>query len=196
MSILVLTSDTLIGTPAAGNVEYNGQFYGTDSAAARAQFQRLTLATAVASTSGTSIDFTGIPAWAKRITIMFGGVSTNGTSIILVQLGTSGGIQNTSYTSGAWQANSNNSNSTAGFLTSGTTTVATAAWDGLATLALLNSSTSIWAFTSILSGSTAGINSMGAGAKTLSATLDRVRITTVSGTDTFDAGSINILYEG
>jgi hypothetical protein len=126
---------------------------------------------------------------------MFGGVSTNGTSIILVQLGTSGGIQNTSYTSGAWQANSNNSNSTAGFLTSGTTTVATAAWDGSATLTLLNSSTNIWTFTSILSGSTAAINSMGAGAKTLSGTLDRVRITTVSGTDTFDAGSINILYE-
>ena len=155
----------------------------------------LVSSTAVASTSGTSIDFTSIPSWCKRITIMFGGVSTNGTSIILVQLGTSGGIQNTSYTSGAWQANSNNSNSTAGFLTSGTTTVATAAWDGSATLTLLNSSTNIWTFTSILSGSTAAINSMGAGAKTLSGTLDRVRITTVSGTDTFDAGSINILYE-
>jgi hypothetical protein len=33
------------------------------------------------------------------------------------------------------------------------------------------------------------------GTKSLSATLDRIRITTVNGTDTFDAGSINILYE-
>jgi hypothetical protein len=36
----------------------------------------------------------------------------------------------------------------------------------------------------------------GAGSVTLSATLDRIRITTVNGTDTFDAGSINIAYEG
>jgi hypothetical protein len=62
MSILVLTSDTLIGTPATGNIEYNGQFFGTDSNASRAQLQRIVLSTAVASTSGTSIDFTSIPS--------------------------------------------------------------------------------------------------------------------------------------
>ena len=97
MSILVLTSDTLIGTPATGNLEYNGQFYGTDSNASRAQMQRITQGTAVASTSGTSIDFTGLPAWVKRITVNFSGVSTNGTSIPLLQLGDSGGIENTGY---------------------------------------------------------------------------------------------------
>jgi len=37
--------------------------------------------------------------------------------------------------------------------------------------------------------------SIGIGRKQVSATLDRVRITTVNGTDTFDAGSINIFYE-
>jgi hypothetical protein len=41
MSILALTSDTLIGTAAAGNIEYNGQFFGTDSNASRAQLQRI-----------------------------------------------------------------------------------------------------------------------------------------------------------
>jgi hypothetical protein len=34
-----------------------------------------------------------------------------------------------------------------------------------------------------------------AGAKSLAGTLDRVRITTVNGTDVFDVGAINILYE-
>jgi hypothetical protein len=63
MSILALASDTLIGTPATGNIEYNGQFFGTDSNSSRAQLQRITQGTAVASTSGTSIDFTSI---AKR----------------------------------------------------------------------------------------------------------------------------------
>jgi hypothetical protein len=154
----------------------------------------ITSGTAVASTSGTSIDFTSIPSWVKRITVMFSSVSVSGTSIILVQLGTSGGIQTTSYSSGAWQANVNNTNSTAGFLTSAVNTAASL-WDGSATLLLLNSSTNLWTYNSVLSGSTAGLNSMGEGSKTLSATLDRIRITTVNGTDTFDAGSINILYE-
>jgi hypothetical protein len=78
MSILALTSDTLIGTPATGNIEYNGQFFGTDSNASRAQLQRIVLSTAVASTSGTSIDFTGLPAWVKRITVMFNDYYDNG----------------------------------------------------------------------------------------------------------------------
>ena len=195
MSILALTSNTLIGTAAAGNIEYNGQFFGTDSNASRAQMQRITQGTAVASTSGTSIDFTGLPAWVKKITVMFAGVSTNGTSPIQIQIGTSGGIQATSYTSGAWIANTSNTNSTTGLLiTAGGG--AAYLWDGMAYLTLVNSSTGIWSFNSIFSGNTAGINSIGGGAKTLSGTLDRVRVTTVNGTDTFDAGSINILYEG
>jgi len=55
----------------------------------------ITSGTAVASTSGTSIDFTGIPSWVKRITVMFDVVSTNGSAIILIQLGDSGGIETT-----------------------------------------------------------------------------------------------------
>ena len=98
MSILVLTSDTLIGTPATGNIEYNGQFFGTDSNASRAQMQRITQGTAVASTSGTSIDFTGLPAWVKKITVMFQGVSTNGTSVIQLQIG-AGSVTTSGYTS-------------------------------------------------------------------------------------------------
>jgi len=195
MSILVLTSDTLIGTPATGNIEYNGQFYGTDSNASRAQMQRITQGTAVASTSGTSIDYTGLPAWVKKITVMFAGVSTNGTSNFMVQLGTSGGIQATGYSCGAWGANTTNINNTTGFLAIVYTTAA-GTLDGNLTLTCLNTSTGLWTYTTAMSSSASGFNTFGAGSKTLSGTLDRVRITTVNGTDTFDAGSINILYEG
>ena len=104
MSILVLTSDTLIGTPATGNLEYNGQFYGTDSNASRAQLQRIVLSTAVASTSGTSIDFTGLPAWVEKITVMFQGVSTNSTALWLLQLGTSSGVTTSGYLGYAFNA--------------------------------------------------------------------------------------------
>jgi len=154
-----------------------------------------TLATAVASTSGTSIDFTGIPSWVKRVTVMFSGVSTSGTSIVQIQIGTSGGVQTTGYSSGAWLANTSNGNSTSAFLTSNGGDAAYIR-DGMAYLTLLNSATGLWTFNSVFSGSTSGINSIAGGSKTLSGTLDRVRITTVNGTDTFDAGSINILYEG
>lgn len=155
----------------------------------------ITSGTAVASTSGTSIDFTSIPAWVKRITVMFSGVSTNGTSNYMVQLGTSGGIQATGYSCGAWGANTTNINNTTGFLAIAYTTAA-ATLDGNLTITCLNTSTGLWTYTTAMSSSASGFNTFGAGSKTLSGTLDRVRITTVNGTDTFDAGSVNIIYEG
>lgn len=154
---------------------------------------RLTLGTAVASTSGTSIDFTGIPAGKKRITIMFDGVSTNGTSNCCVQLGDSGGIE----TSGYLGAISNQGGSTTtNFSSSFVVTVGMLAADiyhGQIVLTNLNGNT--WVESSILSQSGAAAVRYGSGVKTLSATLDRVRITTAAGADTFDAGTINIAYE-
>lgn len=153
--------------------------------------------TAVASTSGTSIDFTGIPSTAKRITVMFSGVSTNGSSIPIVQLGTSSGVETTSYISQA--AFSGATNSCGG--TAYTTGFAIASANlanlsyGHMTITLVGSN--IWVSSHIIGSNSAGIiySLQGAGTKTTAATLDRVRITTVNGTDTFDAGTINIFYE-
>jgi hypothetical protein len=196
MSIVALTSDTLVASPGAGQIEYNGQFYGTDSNASRAQMQRLVQGTSQASTSGTSIDFTGLPAWVKRITVMFSGVSTNGSSTPIIRIG-SGSIQTTGYDStascgtvaGAYQS------STSGFLACYQGTNASSILKGTVVLTLLG--TNIWVANGNISDSVVGlVNSGSSGNVTLSGTLDRVRITTVNGTDTFDAGSINILYEG
>ena len=192
MSILVLTSDTLIGTPATGNIEYNGQFFGTDSNASRAQMQRITQGTAVASTSGTSIDFTGLPAWIKRITVMFNGVSTSGTSLVIVQLGTSSGVETTSYLGASQQGGSPVAYST-GFLVS---TSALAASVRYGAVTLVNVSGNGWVYGGCIADTNANWSVANAGVKSLSSTLDRVRITTVNGTDTFDAGTVNILYEG
>jgi hypothetical protein len=154
----------------------------------------LTSGTAVASTSGTSIDFTGIPSWVKRITVMFNGVSTNGTSSLLIQLGDSGGIENTGYLGCGLYISTGGSTSafTTGF---GINTLAqVTTLYGSMIISLVDSSTNTW----VEQGNFSSTNSIGcysSGAKPLSATLDRVRITTVNGTDTFDAGSINILFE-
>jgi hypothetical protein len=150
--------------------------------------------TAVASTSGTSIDFTSIPSWVKRITVMFSGVSTNGSSIAQIQIGTSGGVQTTTYL-GAAQSSGGVSNFSSGFLLSGSAFASTVVFHGSVTICLIDSSNGSWAYSGVLGRSDSAQATYTAGSKTLSGTLDRVRITTVNGTDTFDAGSINILYE-
>ena len=154
----------------------------------------ITSGTAVASTSGTSIDFTGIPSWVKRITVMLNGVSTNGTASPLIQIGDSGGVVTSGYISTSVVAIDGSvcsaASSTAGFLIRSFA----AANINSGHMVLTNISGNIW-----ISSHTIKINttscSMGGGDKTLSGTLDRVRITTVNGTDAFDAGSVNILYE-
>jgi len=157
--------------------------------------QKLTSGTAVASTSGTSIDFTDIPSWVKRITVMFSGVSTNGSSLKQVQIGDSGGIETTGYISNAaiTGPSSAGTSSTTGFVVQGSAG-AIVVETGAISIVLMSGTT--WVASGALSREDAAgyVSSMG-GKKTLSATLDRVRITTVNGTDTFDAGSINILYE-
>jgi len=191
MSILVLTSDTLIGTPATGNLEYNGQFYGTDSALSRAQMQRITQGTAVASTSGTSIDFTSLPAWVKRITVMFSGVSTSGTSFVIAQLGTGGTPTTSGYGGGGWQTTVY-TNVTNGMALSGNN-VATDVRQGTITITNITGNTWVSTATNFNNNTTGG---GGAGSIALAGVLNIVRITTVNGTDTFDAGTVNILYEG
>jgi hypothetical protein len=162
----------------------------------------LTLATAVASTSGTSIDFTSIPSWVKRITVMFSEVSTNGTSAPQIQLGDSGGFETSGYlgsSTGVTNTNVSSEVFTSGFGIGGGTGfwAGTVIVSGAVSISLLNASNNTWAASGIVSRSDATATTyLAAGAKSLSATLDRVRITTVNGTDAFDAGTINIMYEG
>ena len=192
MSILVLTSDTLIGTPATGNLEYNGQFYGTDSNASRAQLQRLVLETAKASTSGTTVDFTGIPAWVKRLTVMLSGVSTNGTSNLLIQLGYQSPVTSTGYVSRATSVSAAVS-STAGFIITQALSANTDTITGNIIITTLGNN--VWVSGGNINDVGQNTIIMSAGNVTLGGTLDRVTVTSVT-PNTFDAGSINILYEG
>jgi hypothetical protein len=154
----------------------------------------LTSGTAVASTSGTSIDFTSIPSWVKRITVMLNGVSTNGTSVVQIQLG-SGSVTTTGYTVDVGVAGSSGTNSTtstSGFVTS-VTGGANFVRYGHIVFTLIDSNNWVGSFTFGLGG--VGLNAFGGGSISLGGALDRIRTTTVNGTDTFDAGTINILYE-
>jgi len=168
---LSLTSPVIAGTPTGVGV--------------------LTSGTAVASTSGVAIDFTSIPSWAKRITVMLYGVSTTGTSNYLIQVG-AGSITTSGYVAGSMSGGTYVS-STAGLILVNNI-VAADLFSGI--LVLTNVTGNTWVSISNMNkaGSPPAVLPA-AGNIVLGGTLDRIRLTTVNGTDTFDAGSINILYE-
>jgi hypothetical protein len=148
--------------------------------------------TAVASTSGTSIDFTSIPSWVKRITLVLNAVTTSGTSNLQIQIG-SGSVTTTGYASQAWFPTTATGVITSGFVLFNHSAALTLS--GAAQIVSLNSTTWISTGTfNYVSTSSVGYQSSGH-SPALSGALDRVRLTTVNGTDTFTAGSINILYE-
>jgi hypothetical protein len=155
----------------------------------------LTLGTAVASTSGTSIDFTSIPSWVKRITVSFQGVSgSSGSSNFQIQLG-AGSITTSGYIGAATFHSASAisaTNYTSGLVVQNATD-ANALYSGIYTFVTLGSNK--WVGSGAIEGNQSSYGGSGSTSITLGGTLDRVRITTVNGTDTFDAGTINILYE-
>ena len=154
--------------------------------------QKIVRGTAVATTSGTSIDFTSIPSWVKRITIMMNAVSTNGTSLVIFQLGS------TTFTTSGYvgYANAWTGVVPTSITTGIGTTTNNAAVDGRqGTLTLTNLTGNVWIGQGNFMLTTSTNGGVSVGNVTLGGVLDRVRLTTVNGTDTFDAGSVNILYE-
>jgi len=151
--------------------------------------------TAVASTSGTSVIFSGIPAGVKRVQLIYSGVVTSGTSVLIVQLGTSSGFTTSGYLGSA-----------GGVLTA---TVATSQqnstgfcldpWTGanvrygIATFDLLTGNTWVMACSGGITGSAGFV--AGGGSIALSTTLTQLQLKATNGTDTFTAGSVNIFYE-
>ena len=184
----VAGSNTLVlptGAGSASQVVRNGATAGS------LEFtDKIVSGTAVASTSGTSIDFTGIPSWVKRVTVMFNGVSTNGSAALLVQLG-AGSVTTSGYLGTGYNLGATAVNYTTGF------------GDGLTSAACLRQGSFVissfgsntWVCGANIGTSDAARIAAISGSVTLSGALDRVRITTTNGTDTFDAGSINILVE-
>jgi hypothetical protein len=173
-TIATLSSTTITGTTIQGTIKSG---------------------TAVASTSGTSIDFTSIPSWVKRITVMLSAVSTSGTGLIRFQLGTSSGVVTTGYNGVASQLGGGTASATS---TSGfdSTNDGGASYNRRGQIIFSTLGSNIWVMNGCYNLGTGAFQYLFSGDVTLGATLDRVRITTTNGTDTFDAGTINILYEG
>lgn len=145
--------------------------------------------------TGTAVDFTGIPAGTKRITVMFDLVSTDGTEELLLQLGDSGGIEDTGYVGGVRDAAGTGAVFTSGFQL----TVSNTAGDshhGQVILTLMDAATFKWSCFFCTSDTATPDACHGAGTKSLSAELTQLRLTTTGTPDDFDgSGKINIMYE-
>ena len=178
------SGNLLVGTTTQATgalLTVNGSIKGT-----------ITSNVAVASTSGTSIDFTGIPSWVKRITVMCSSVSTTGTTIG-IQVGTSSGVVTSGYL-GSCNDGGTPTNYTTMFLNN--PGLGTSGYSLHGFFVLVNLTGNVWCESHMNGRSDNNvIAGWGGGSISLASALTRVRITTVNGTDTFDAGSINILYE-
>lgn len=179
----------------AGQVAYDNTGSGLDAVDVQAAIdeQMPTLGTEQATTSGTSRDFTGIPSWVKRITFMLEGVSTNGTTGIRIILGDAGGLEISGY-AGIADGPTQTNHSSAFFIT--TSTAAAGLYHGVVELTLKNSASNTWSISALVgrSDSAAQVTTKVVGSKSLSGPLTQIRLS-ADGTDTFDAGSVNILYE-
>ena len=153
--------------------------------------------TAPFASPNTYADFTGIPNWVRRVTVMFRGIQTNGTSPPQIQLGTSGGIVATGYLGSSTIVNPSPVSVlfTTGFGIAPNTAnwSATVVVHGAITLTLQTGNT--WTCAGSVGRSDAASTYLTNGSLALSDTLTQIRITTVGGTNTFTAGSINVLYE-
>lgn len=174
---MTVTIDGSAGVTTNSGAVYNGLITGT----------------AVTLSTQTSVDFTGIPSWVKRVTVMVSGLSESGTSGIMVQVGA------TTFTTSGYlgavaeiRATPDPTNFTTGFGISGSP-VSTNIHYGIMTISNITGNTWVYSFTGGASDNAYAY--AGGGRVALSGTLDRVRLTTVNGTDTLTAGSVNIMYE-
>jgi len=155
--------------------------------------------TAVATTSGTSVEFTGIPSAATRLTLLFAEVSASGTDNFKVQLGHSGAYYTSNYNStGGWLGESE------GYSEIGLT-------DGFAvhnvsgdssslnlrmTFTKLNNTATGTSWIQDHQGGNANVNLRSGGGilTSVSTAVDRLKVI-FTGSNTFDAGSMNLTWE-
>ena len=188
-----LKVDTISGKTTANTITLAG--ISIASSQIPAANRLITAATVQATTSGTSITFSSIPSWVKRISVLLNGVSVTGTDSLLVQLGTSAGFGSTTYSSVSLGIGAGGTpgavSSTSGLVIQ----LAAAAYvvSGIHTIDLMDSTNRIYVASGNVYLSTLAVSSS-AGKATLNDTLTQLKLV-LTGTDTFDAGSVNIFYE-
>lgn len=195
LSINNLTEDTA-PDPAADYIETYDASAGTAKKVLVSRIGGITLVAPVVSTSGTSIDFSAIPAGVRRVTCMWNNVSLSGTANLRIQIGPIAGVETSVYNGNSVSLIS----ATVGTVANGTSGFdmlfgsAASTFAGRMILNLEDSTNNVWISDHLAAFSTTNIL-LGSGRKAIAGALSIVRFTTSNGTDTFDAGSVSISYE-
>jgi len=178
----------------SGNTGTTGQVLTSQGSSAVPLWgSAVTAGTSVVTTSGAAVDFTGIPSWVKQIVVLFDLVSTTGTSPIEIRLGSSGGFGPTTYNSSC-QRSGSGAFSTTGLIID-SNNGATLSRAGAVIISNINSNTWVSNGSMAMNAGTGTDTNANGGRANLSAVLTQVRIITQGGTDTFDAGRVNIMYQ-
>jgi hypothetical protein len=197
MSSVVISGDTsgsvtLVAPAVAGSTTLTLPV-GTATLTANGLNSNVVVGTSQVTTSGTSITFSSIPSWVKRITVMLNGISTNYVSgTAMIQVG-AGSATTSGYVGSIATNGTSVSSFSSGVLLNGGGWNGATAVNGI--IRISNFGSNIWVFDGSIGRSDSAAASVLGGVVSLSGTLDRVILTTTNGTDSFDAGSINILYE-
>jgi hypothetical protein len=147
------------------------------------------------SASGVAVDIGGIPSWARRVTVLFQSLSTDGTSAMMIQIGDAGGIETSGYLGSSGIIGTSTA-AGALFTTGFGLLVSNVAADVISgSVVLTKISGNVWVASGTYGRHTTVAAGITGGSKTLSDPLTQIRVTTVGGTDDFDLGSINVLYE-
>jgi hypothetical protein len=195
ITINASTSSGLITTPDnSGDIALQSSGATKLTVSSSGTYGQLVSGTAVATTSGTSVDITGIPSWVKRVTLVLSGVSTNSSNTFLVQVG-AGSIVTTGYKTVAGRIFDSSAVAVTNTSSIAFWGVVSSSSEHFGNVVLTTVGSNIWVSSFCIGQGTNALAAYGGGGVTLSGALDRVRLTTTGG-DTFDAGSFNILYEG
>jgi hypothetical protein len=189
-----IATSRVLGRRSAGTGALEDIPVGNDASGISLAINR---GTEQATTSGTQIDFTSIPAGVRRITVMFDGVSFNGGDGASIQLGDSGGIETTGY-SGVTGISVGVSTGTG----AGNSTGVKVIYDGVSAsdncsgvVTIVNQSGNKWLLSGLVSRNNGSLQVYTiVGSKPLSDVLDRLRFK-IDGASSFDAGTINIMWE-
>lgn len=198
-SEIILATGVAPSAPSASTValyaKTDGLLYSQDSSGNEKSLGGWSYLAEQASTSGTSLTFSGIPSGITDVEFMLVGVSTNGTSALITQIGDSGGIVSTSYVGSVTNITGGTSaNFSSGFALNVNPIASTTVQHGSVKLRLENSTNNTWVMETTLGASNSAVTWAAAGSRALSSSLSQVRITTLAGTDTFDAGVVRVRY--
>ena len=197
---IFITEGAAAGTDVAGNGQIwvksdtPSSLYHTDDAGNDLRMGGFMVTAEVATTSGNSVAVTGLPVGIRNIAVFLQDVSSTGSNEFALQVSTGTTFATSGYKAASWNGANVDARATGLMLTYGVAAGETR--DGAIRLALADVTNNTWVSTGLLNqGSSSSLMNGSSGTKSLSGALTQIRITTVGGSDTFDAGSINLMYQ-